>query len=616
MSKKISTPIFLLSLFLFSYIFIRACLLSITWDEAYSYLEFVRNGIIFPEKYENMSANNHLLNTLLNIGLTRCFGLSELVLRLPSLFAHGLFLYFSYRLVKGFENKWLAVCSFIILNFNPYLLDFFSLSRGYGLSIGLMMSSIYFLYQFIHTEKNRYAAATVMTAGLAAFANFVLLNYLLVVSGLLLLLMLKDRNARKFIRSAALPVLVVLLWLALLVPIALKLKEAGALFYGGDKSFWNDTFSTIIDRCFYELGYNYWFQRLAKGFIIISVAAAGIIPLRKFLRKTGGKNNLFLLSLFFQLFFCSLSTVLQHYIFGTLYLIDRTALFLVVLFSLLLVFLLNELKLYRKQFAAITFICAAFALFHFALSFNFRYVLEWKWDADIKQMTQDLEKIKAVPSPLSAVSMGIPLEMDQGINFYRAKDHLAWLNAVERSDLEDRRFDYLFFGPEEEQKLNMDSMEILKRYPGTNNVLARPKYPAGPYAIAFREQVAGGVLFEIPDSVEYSQGFEHVADSSLLSGTAGLVELRALVSAPDLQKTNLYMIISFENARGCYLWKRACIKDFIVNENTPAPVHYSVLVPEECKTGDKLKAYIWNPNRHSLSVRNMQLTWLYNKHGQ
>lgn len=102
--KTITTIVFLLGVLIFSYTAIRAYLLAFTWDESYSYLQYVRNNILFPEKYEMMDANNHLLNTWSTIQLVNLFGVHEFVLRIPSLFAHILFLIYSYKLIKGFDK--------------------------------------------------------------------------------------------------------------------------------------------------------------------------------------------------------------------------------------------------------------------------------------------------------------------------------------------------------------------------------------------------------------------------------------------------------------------------------------------------------------------------------
>ena len=623
-NKSADKIIFFLALLIFSYTLIRAYQLSFTWDESFSYLQFVRNGILFPDKYEKMDANNHLLNTWLNIHLIKYFGVSEFVLRLPSLCSHLLFLFFSYKLVKDFQSIWLVVASFLIINLNPYLLDFFSLSRGYGLSLGLMMTSIYYLFAILtQGYKPKHILLAIIFGLLATLANFVMLNYFLVSFGLIVLLLanniLQTNNNVKqkiiiFLKSATLPVFVFTLSLCFIVPIALKLKEVGALFYGGNKGFWTDTFCTITDRCFYELGYNYWIQRFAKGFVIlIFVLASACVGFRVFKKQTT-KTNLFLGTLIVLIGLCVLSTIAQYYLFSTLYLIDRTALFFVVLFNLLFVVFINEITKEIKSAGVVIYFGSILTILHFVLAFNLHYVLEWKPDADIKQMIVDLDKIKEIPQGKNTISIAIPLEFDQGINFYRVKDKRTWINTVERSDVNDKRYDYLFISPEEFSKINMDSIEIIKRYPGTNNILAKIKETPNLTKVCFSQQLdfanTKEKMYTIDDKLEYAQGFRYVINDSATKDKNAEVVFTAKVMAEDISKNNLFVIIAFNNSKDTYEWKRACVKDYIVKLNDWVDVYYSVLVPKECVSGDELKSYIWNPNKHSLRVKKMELKWL------
>jgi len=71
--------------------------MSITYDEAYSYLEFARRDFWVPPEFNYMAANNHLLNTWLMKISVSLFGLSEFSLRLPNLLFHLVYLFFSYR---------------------------------------------------------------------------------------------------------------------------------------------------------------------------------------------------------------------------------------------------------------------------------------------------------------------------------------------------------------------------------------------------------------------------------------------------------------------------------------------------------------------------------------
>ena len=76
----------------------RAATQSCTPDEAETYNRFV--GPPLRETFRIMTANNHVLNTLLAIISTYYFHLTDLALRLPSLLGGGLYLWAVYRLSR------------------------------------------------------------------------------------------------------------------------------------------------------------------------------------------------------------------------------------------------------------------------------------------------------------------------------------------------------------------------------------------------------------------------------------------------------------------------------------------------------------------------------------
>lgn len=617
------------SALIFSYVLVRAYVLSITWDEAYTYIEFARNGKIILDKYELMSANNHILNTALMILFTKAFGVSEIVMRIPSLIALLLFLFYAAKLVKNFHNSWLSITAFLVITVNPYLLDFFCVARGYGLSIGLMMCSIYYFYLLhVKEKKIRSAFLSVFFACLAVLANFVLLNYGVVLFGLIALLffynaLLTGGSAKEktalVIKGLALPAILMLLLFLFVVPVAIQLKEAGALFFGGERGFWSDTISTITDRCFYEMGYNYWLQRLAKGFVFLVLAGAVVFVTAKITVKKLKGNALFLASLLLLTGLCCLSTIVQHKLMDTPYLLDRTALFLVVLFDLVFVFFIAEFSK-EKPFAAIFVHASAVVLIvHFCLAFNLRYVLEWNQDADTKEMLSDLEKIKVVPEGKETVSIGIPLIFDPAINFYREKNDLTWLNTVWRNETTNPLQDYFFLSPDVLAKANRDSIEILKTYPGTRHVLARPKYPVKEFKAAvtkefdFENEPDKQFVFNQKD--EYGPTFSYIVNDSLTPDKRGIIAFYADVSAPDLDRDNLIMVISFQTAEGeLYSWQKAYVRDFIKTPRDDFRARFTCIVPQKTRSGDEIKAYIWNPEKQMLHVKHMDFKWLAAKY--
>lgn len=608
---------------LLAYTTIRAFLLSITWDEAFSWIEFARNGIVVPERMDTMSANNHLLNTALMIVSERLFGLSELALRIPALLAHALFLFYSGRLVKGLGNKWIVTGAFIIINVNPYLLDFFSLARGYGLSLGLMMAGLYHFY-LLHTgeKKNTNAILSIVFACLAVLANYVLLNFCIVLSGLIVLLYLyraQQLPATKgkylqLLKGLPAPVLLTTLLLLFVLPATFKLKEAGALFFGGTTGFWSDTVSTAAEQCFYGKPYGKWLELPVKMLVLSAFATALVFTLCWWKQRQLSPARLFLSSLVLLVAGCCLATVAEHRLLGTLYLIDRTTLFLVVLASVLFVFLISELAKIKPVVAGAMYIAAAAALVHFSFSGNFSYVLEWRSGSDVKAMLSDLGKIKKIPAGKSTISIGIPLEFDPPINFYREKDNLAWLNTAWRGGTTDLRQDYFFLDPETAQQMNKDSVTIIKTFPGTGNVLARPRYRQEVRTVCYKKQAfenMPGHELHIAADNEFPCGLSYTISSSDLPGLDGVAEFRAEVLATDRTRDNLVMVIAFQKADGTlYSWQKVYVKDFIRSSDEWYKATFTCPVPAGAHYGDELKAYIWNPGKQKLSMRLIELKWL------
>jgi len=169
------------SFFFIIYEVLRAVRVPFTPDEAGTFRKFVSTNILAVFSFA--SANNHFLNTLLTKFFYALFGPSELALRLPNLLAYLVYLVFAFLLLQRFaKTRILVVCGFLLLNLNPYVLDFFSLSRGYGLSLGFLMAGLYFFFLFLGDMASgeprdlRDLYISLAAVSLAVLSNFVLLN--------------------------------------------------------------------------------------------------------------------------------------------------------------------------------------------------------------------------------------------------------------------------------------------------------------------------------------------------------------------------------------------------------------------------------------------------------
>jgi hypothetical protein len=128
-------------------------------------------------------ANNHLLNTWLMQWCSRLFGNSELALRLPNVLAHGVYLGCALALVRRVRSAGLQIVGFVLLNLNLFLLDFFSLARGYGLALAFELLSLYWVVRGFTEEPRwnlgKYPYLSISAASLAVLANFSFLDYYL-----------------------------------------------------------------------------------------------------------------------------------------------------------------------------------------------------------------------------------------------------------------------------------------------------------------------------------------------------------------------------------------------------------------------------------------------------
>jgi hypothetical protein len=199
----------LIALAFIVYEVLRAARVSITFDEAATQLTYLSSGLFGV--FDLRSANNHFLYTF----LAKLFGIfagsSELSLRLPSLLGYLLYLGSSWAILNRSFGRFMALSGFLFLNLNPYVLDYFSLGRGYGLALGFEMTALYFFLIFLDSgrsvqgRRNRALAMSLSLALASALANLSFLNVLMGFWVLAVLYFLIKNLTYEPQRSAAAP---------------------------------------------------------------------------------------------------------------------------------------------------------------------------------------------------------------------------------------------------------------------------------------------------------------------------------------------------------------------------------------------------------------------------
>lgn len=163
---------------LLAFVVLRAARTALTYDEAASYLRYVSTDLL--STFSFAVATNHLLHSVLTRASHAVFGAGELALRLPTVCGYLLYLAACYLIVRRLQSRWLAFFGFLLLNLNPYLLEYFALSRGYGISIAFLMMAVYCLIEFVtHADAGEARSWLTWCLGLgvlAVLANFSTLN--------------------------------------------------------------------------------------------------------------------------------------------------------------------------------------------------------------------------------------------------------------------------------------------------------------------------------------------------------------------------------------------------------------------------------------------------------
>ena len=315
LAGMIALPVVLYSIY-------RAYALSFTYDECWTYLGYATSDVWSVLTNANPAANNHVLHSLMMKCFAFLFGDSEFGLRLPALLGSLIYMRYAFGISKRLAKKawWVP---FVVLIYQPYLIDYFATARGYSLALGFTLGAIFYLDRFARKGHRAYLYWTLALSFLAAYSNF---TYVLVQIAVLAALgfVLYMRQGLK----NTLPLLAgynLISALIFYLPIS-ALIEAKELYYGGSEGFVSDTLGTLAGRTMYSLAEAPWLSFFFAGLMLLSLLWM-IIDLGRGTWKKVGFWAVWVMLL------TSFGSILQHYLLGSPFLIDRTAMFLLPLLT-------------------------------------------------------------------------------------------------------------------------------------------------------------------------------------------------------------------------------------------------------------------------------------------
>ena len=191
----------------------------------------------------NFDANNHFLNSLLGGFFIRLFQTDAMwVVRLSSVLSFPFYYWILIAFKRFFKHKNSFYFFVISLAGAPFILEFFSLARGYAVSWALLMMSIYFAAIYFDRAKIKHLVFSLVSSILAIYANLALIPSVLILAGLLSLKIFTNKNQRL---HSLLLLGLFLFCLAYFVNYAFLLQSGGKLYLGADTDFLTITLASL-----------------------------------------------------------------------------------------------------------------------------------------------------------------------------------------------------------------------------------------------------------------------------------------------------------------------------------------------------------------------------------
>ncbi len=478
--------------FLFITVALRAGRQSLTSDEALTYLLYLDSSFnkVFFGAY---NPNNHVLHTALCWFSIHLFGLNEFNLRIPSVIAGAVYFNTIFRLASlTFGKRVLHVLAVILLAGNPYLLDFFTVARGYGMALSFF--SLAFLNALLfardaHLSINRLFRIAIWSA-VSVCSNFA---YLFPITALFVTLSVLAYRQAKINQQSLLPVGVELVrstfgpflvfsFCLLIMPMHTMDKDA---FIFGSLS-WRTTIDSLVYPSLLHNGRVpllgkwpalFWSFYGATGTVIVPVLAVLVCLLAIWALMRWRSENLVLLAsavtfitVFLGLWF---AFAFLHVKLPLL----RTALYFLILLPLPLLALLGPQsgKLERR----IGIVSLPVLVFWAALyipQWTARTTAEWRYDASTREFAKAIEVMR-VACHADNIRVGGSWIFGSSLNFYRLKYVYNHWQPIGRPEKPTEPADYYVLSNADRWAIAARHLRVIIDDPLSESVLAANEAP-------------------------------------------------------------------------------------------------------------------------------------------
>jgi hypothetical protein len=463
----------------------RAATQSIAHDEAITYHMFA--AAPWSYVFNTYNANHHVLHTILckiSIGI---LGLSPFAMRVPSLLGGLLYLWLIFRICERlFGGGWYLPLSVSVLALNPYVLDFLSAARGYGMALAFFFLAFWEILEWLSEPKPQRLIRVGTALALSVASNLVLLPPAL---GLALMFLIAVREQRRSFQPAVtvskkgtkkeepnpyptpgqamLRLLVPFFgvaWLILMYPLS---NASTGLFYAGAMTL--RQFPESLVRYSLPLAPEWLVSVLALAVlpaVLVASAALACRALSRWAKAGLPERSLVLLAGIMTCAF--LAVVLARLALDIPYPEGRTGIYWIPVLTLAGLLIAPHWPRATPILAIPFLACLA----TYAAEFRTSYYADWPYDADMKTIVRLIGDRK--PNNLGRqIRVEGSWQFEPSVNFYRYSDHLDWLAEFERAPPKPGA-DYYLLLSQDSHFLNDLHLKPIFTGPQSGTILAQP----------------------------------------------------------------------------------------------------------------------------------------------
>lgn len=381
--------LFIILTAVFVYIIYKVIHVPITHDELGTIVHYSKFTYWEIMMHPDTSPNNHILNTIFTKSLMSLFGDSMLVLRMPNILSFLLYGFGIYRILEITLGKtsWFYIPGAILFVMNPYLLDFFGLCRGYGLSLGFTLISLSYALTAFKFQKASHLWLALIFSILASYANFTVLVYWAAVCVLIFLYFLLQSKQNKTLSVLQFfgMIFTGLLYVLLISSPIIKMNSDNQFVFWTSNGFIQETVLSLAHHGVY--GSKIFLTARFIGYFIITISFLHLLLVTFKIIRVKNKTEEFqqpytiaTLLLFITVYI----NILQCWLLDTPNLNGRTALFFYPLFIVTLLTMRIHFDKLRYKWIKIlmSFTIAFFGVHHLFHTATPKIVREWAYDAN------------------------------------------------------------------------------------------------------------------------------------------------------------------------------------------------------------------------------------------